>query len=167
MLRIITTELVQGIRVIAETLRTAEFVEFRNMPDFMLHFDSESEHDSVFGRLCMASAHFLNSNFEHCILYLNSVRTHYYNDDTFNFNFAQVRQILIKVIYQQQVDSKNLFIKATAMTNKFAEAEALFTMIQSEKIRSDFTYIQWLARCCKLDTDPFQLRRDCQKFLHA
>ena len=42
------------------------------------------------------------------------------------------------------------FHKATAMTNKFAEAEALFTMIQSEKIRSDFTYIQWLARCCKL-----------------
>jgi intraflagellar transport protein 56 len=51
---------------------------------------SESEHDSVFGRLCMASAHFLSRNFDHAALYMNSVRQHYYNDDTFNFNYAQV-----------------------------------------------------------------------------
>jgi intraflagellar transport protein 56 len=52
---------------------------------------SQEEHDSVFGRLCMASAHFLNKNFQGCVMYLNSVRTHYYNDDTFNYNYGQVR----------------------------------------------------------------------------
>jgi intraflagellar transport protein 56 len=75
----------------------------------------------------MASAHFLSKNFEHAALYLNSVRTHYYNDDTFNFNFAQ----------------------AKGMLNQFQEVEELLTMIQSEKIRNDFTYVQWLARACK------------------
>jgi len=74
----------------------------------------------------MASAHFLSKNFEHAALYLNSVRTHYYNDDTFNFNFAQ----------------------AKGMLNQFQEVEELLTMIQNEKIRNDFTYVQWLARAC-------------------
>jgi len=93
---------------------------------------SESEHDSIFGRLCMASAHFLSGNFDHCALYLNSVRTHYFNEDTFNFNFAQ----------------------AKGMLNQFQEAEELLVMIQSEKIKSDFTYIQWLARCYIMNKKP-------------
>lgn len=61
---------------------------------------SETEHDSVFGRLCMASAHFLARNFDHAALYMNSVRTHYYNDDTFNFNYAQVILYFIKMSVQ-------------------------------------------------------------------
>jgi len=36
------------------------------------------------------------------------------------------------------------------MLNHFEEAEELLLMIQSEKIKNDFTYIQWLARCCKI-----------------
>lgn len=31
-------------------------------------------------------------NFDHASLYMNSVRQHYYNDDTFNFNYAQVNR---------------------------------------------------------------------------
>lgn len=36
------------------------------------------------------------------------------------------------------------------MLNEYQEVEELLTMIQSEKIRSDFTYMQWLARACEL-----------------
>jgi len=42
-----------------------------------------------------------------------------------------------------------LIIKAKGMLNQFQEVEELLTMIQSEKIRNDFTYIQWLARACE------------------
>ncbi|OXA51847.1 Intraflagellar transport protein 56 [Folsomia candida] len=93
---------------------------------------SENEHDSVFGRLCMASAHFLSRNFDHASLYMNSVRQHYYNDDTFNFNYAQ----------------------AKGMLNQYQEVEELLTMIQSEKIRNDFTYMQWLARAYIMNKKP-------------
>ena len=60
-------------------------------------------------------------------MYLNSVRTHYYNDDTFNYNYGQ----------------------ALAMMHQFKEAETVLLMVQSEKIRNDFIYIQHLARCCE------------------
>jgi intraflagellar transport protein 56 len=40
------------------------------------------------------------------------------------------------------------------MTGKYAEAESLLAMIQSEKIRSDFTYTQWLARCYIMNKKP-------------
>lgn len=69
---------------------------------------SESEHDSLFGRVCMASAHFLSGNFDHCALYLNSVRTHYFNDDTFNYNFAQVHRQLYCIEIHDQVISLSL-----------------------------------------------------------
>lgn len=35
------------------------------------------------------------------------------------------------------------------MLNQYQEVEELLTMIQSEKIRNDFTYMQWLARACE------------------
>lgn len=87
----------------------------------------ETEQDTIPGRLCMASAHFLSGNYEQCLLYLNSIRTHYYNDDTFNFNYAQV----------------------LGMMKQYQEAENVLGMIQNEKLRNDFIYVQWLARCRK------------------
>jgi hypothetical protein len=38
--------------------------------------------------------------------------------------------------------------QAKGMMNQYQEVEELLTMIQSEKIRNDFTYINLLARAC-------------------
>uniref|UniRef100_A0AAQ5Y354 Intraflagellar transport protein 56 n=1 Tax=Amphiprion ocellaris TaxID=80972 RepID=A0AAQ5Y354_AMPOC len=50
---------------------------------------------------------------------------YFYNDDTFNFNYAQ----------------------AKAALGNYKEAEEIFLLIQSEKIKNDYVYLSWLARC--------------------
>uniref|UniRef100_A0A914ZLS9 Uncharacterized protein n=1 Tax=Parascaris univalens TaxID=6257 RepID=A0A914ZLS9_PARUN len=37
----------------------------------------------------MASAYFLMKQFEEVLVYLNSIKSYFYNDDTFNFNIGQ------------------------------------------------------------------------------
>ncbi|KAM9819353.1 intraflagellar transport protein 56 isoform X1 [Syngnathus typhle] len=92
---------------------------------FQLVGGSASECDTIPGRQCMASCFFLLRKFDDVLTYLNSVKTYFYNDDTFNFNYAQ----------------------AKAATGNFKEAEEIFLLIQSEKIKSDYVYLSWLARC--------------------
>ncbi|KAJ7397246.1 Intraflagellar transport protein 56 [Pitangus sulphuratus] len=60
------------------------------------------------------------------------LRSYFYNNDTFNFNYAQ----------------------AKAATGNFKEAEEVFLLIQSEKIKSDFVYLRWLARCYIMNKKP-------------
>jgi intraflagellar transport protein 56 len=55
-------------------------------------------------------------------------QSYFFNVDAFNFNFAQ----------------------AKASTGSYQEAEEIFLLINSEKYKSDYVYISWLARCCKL-----------------
>lgn len=74
----------------------------------------------------MASCFFLLKQFEDVLIYLNSVKGYFYNDDTFNFNYAQ----------------------AKAAIGNYREAEEVFLLIQSEKIKNDYVYLSWLARCC-------------------
>uniref|UniRef100_A0A3Q3RE38 Intraflagellar transport protein 56 n=1 Tax=Monopterus albus TaxID=43700 RepID=A0A3Q3RE38_MONAL len=81
--------------------------------------------DTIPGRQCMASCFFLLRQFEDVLIYLNSVKGYFYNDDTFNFNYAQ----------------------AKAALGNYKEAEEVFLLIQSEKIKNDFVYLSWLARC--------------------
>lgn len=57
----------------------------------------------------------------------NLLKSYFYNDDTFNFNYAQ----------------------AKAAAGNYKEAEEVFLLIQSEKIKQDYVYLSWLARCCK------------------
>ncbi|XP_038070199.1 uncharacterized protein LOC119739350 isoform X2 [Patiria miniata] len=52
--------------------------------------------------------------------------SYFNNDDRFNYNYAQA--------------------KATA--GNYKEAEEIFELIQSEKIKNDYTCL-WLARCCE------------------
>ncbi|XP_043217997.1 intraflagellar transport protein 56-like [Amphibalanus amphitrite] len=92
---------------------------------FQLVGGSASECDTIPGRQCMASTFFLMKQFEDVLLYLSSVKTYFPNDDAFNFNYAQ----------------------AKAATGAYAEAEETFLLIQSEKVRSDYVYLSWLARC--------------------
>ncbi|KAG7491615.1 hypothetical protein MATL_G00005570 [Megalops atlanticus] len=92
---------------------------------FQLVGGSASECDTIPGRQCMASCFFLLRQFEDVLIYLNSVKSYFYNDDTFNFNYAQ----------------------AKAAVGNYREAEEVFLLIQSEKIKNDYVYLSWLARC--------------------
>ncbi|XP_076027151.1 intraflagellar transport protein 56 isoform X1 [Genypterus blacodes] len=92
---------------------------------FQLVGGSASECDTIPGRQCMASCFFLLRQFEDVLIYLNSIKSYFYNDDTFNFNYAQ----------------------AKAALGNYKEAEEVFLLIQSEKIKNDYVYLSWLARC--------------------
>ncbi|XP_026553308.1 intraflagellar transport protein 56 isoform X2 [Pseudonaja textilis] len=99
---------------------------------FQLVGGSASECDTIPGRQCMASCFFLLRQFDDVLIYLNSVKSYFYNDDTFNFNYAQ----------------------AKAATGNTSEAEEVFLLIQSEKIKNDFVYLSWLARCYIMNKKP-------------
>ncbi|XP_055382964.1 intraflagellar transport protein 56 [Condylostylus longicornis] len=86
---------------------------------------SASECDTIPGRQSMASAFFLYGQFEEVLVYLNSIRSYFINDDTFNFNYAQ----------------------AKAATGYYKEAEELFVQINDLDIRNSHTYCMILARC--------------------
>ncbi|KAH9512870.1 Intraflagellar transport protein 56 [Bulinus truncatus] len=91
---------------------------------FQLVGGSASECDTIPGRQCMASCFFLLKQFEDVLIYLNSIKSYFYNDDTFNFNYAQ----------------------AKAAVGNFKEAEEIFLLIQNDKTKNDYTYLSWLAR---------------------
>ena len=42
-----------------------------------------------------------------------------------------------------------LCFQAKAAVGDYKEAEEGFLLIQSEKIKHDYVYLSWLARCCK------------------
>uniref|UniRef100_A0A8C7QY63 Intraflagellar transport protein 56 n=1 Tax=Oncorhynchus mykiss TaxID=8022 RepID=A0A8C7QY63_ONCMY len=92
---------------------------------FQLVGGSASECDTIPGRQCMASCFFLLRQFEDVLIYLNSVKSYFYNDDAFNFNYAQ----------------------AKAAVGNYREAEEIFLLIQNDKNKSDYVYLSWLARC--------------------
>lgn len=94
--------------------------------------NSASESDTICGRQCMASCFFLLRQFENAIIYLNSIQSYFNSDDIFNFNFAQ----------------------AKAAVEDYKEAEKLLLMIQSEKIKSEYIYLNWLARCFIMNKKP-------------
>ncbi|XP_071489420.1 intraflagellar transport protein 56-like isoform X1 [Diadema antillarum] len=92
---------------------------------FQLVGGSASECDTIPGRQCMASCFFLLKQFEDVLIYLNSIKSYFYNDDNFNFNYAQA--------------------KATA--GNYKEAEEIFMLIQNDKFKHDYVYLSWLAKC--------------------
>ncbi|XP_056379757.1 intraflagellar transport protein 56 isoform X2 [Hyla sarda] len=99
---------------------------------FQLVGGSASECDTIPGRQCMASCFFLLRQFDDVLIYLNSIKSYFYNDDTFNFNYAQ----------------------AKASAGNYKEAEEVFLLIQSEKIKNDYVYQSWLARCYIMNKKP-------------
>ncbi|XP_072129118.1 intraflagellar transport protein 56 [Mobula birostris] len=99
---------------------------------FQLVGGSASECDTIPGRQCMASCFFLLKQFEDVLIYLNSVKSYFYNDDLFNFNYAQ----------------------AKAAVGNFKEAEEIFQLIQNEKLKNDYIYLSWLARCYIMNKKP-------------
>ncbi|XP_076680325.1 tetratricopeptide repeat domain 26 isoform X1 [Andrena cerasifolii] len=92
---------------------------------FQLVGSSASECDTIPGRQCMASCFFLYRQFEEVLVYLNSIKTYFSNEDSFNFNYAQ----------------------AQAAAGYFKEAEEAFLTIRNEKYKNDYIYISLLAHC--------------------
>lgn len=98
---------------------------------FQLVGGSASECDTIPGRQCMASCFFLLKQFDDVLIYLNSIKGYFFNDDSFNYNFGQTK----------------------VATGEFEEAEEALSLVQSEKFRSEYAYCSHLARCCKAVSD--------------
>uniref|UniRef100_A0A4X1VBB2 Intraflagellar transport protein 56 n=1 Tax=Sus scrofa TaxID=9823 RepID=A0A4X1VBB2_PIG len=98
---------------------------------FQLVGGSASECDTIPGRQCMASCFFLLKQFDDVLIYLNSFKNYFYNDDIFNFNY-----------------------QAKAATGSTSEGEEIFLLIQSEKLKNDYIYLSWLARCYIMNKKP-------------
>jgi len=92
---------------------------------FQLVGGSASECDTIPGRQCMASCFFLLKQFDDVLIYLDSIKSYFYNDDTFNFDYGQ----------------------CLAQLSRWKDAEEAFLLVQSERIKSEYTYLAWLARC--------------------
>lgn len=73
----------------------------------------------------MASAFFLYSQFEEVLVYMNSIRSYFVNDDTFNYNYAQ----------------------AKCATGYYKEAEELLMQITDMEIKNQHTYCMIVAKC--------------------
>lgn len=97
----------------------------RAQENFHLVGNSATECDTIPGRQSMASAFFLNGQFEEVLVYLNSIRSYFVNDDTFNYNYAQ----------------------AKCATGYYKEAEELLLQISNANIKNQHTYSMILANC--------------------
>ncbi|XP_076866283.1 intraflagellar transport protein 56-like isoform X2 [Brachyhypopomus gauderio] len=86
---------------------------------------SDSECATVPGRQCMAACFFLLKQFQNVLIYLDSIKSYFINDDTFHFNYAQAR----------------------AAVGDYREAEESFLQIQTEEMKTDGVFLNWLARC--------------------
>lgn len=93
--------------------------------NFHLVGNSATECDTIPGRQSMASAFFLNGQFEEVLVYLNSIRSYFVNDDTFIYNYAQ----------------------AKCATGYYKEAEELLLQITNANIKNQHTYTMVLANC--------------------
>ncbi|XP_075973258.1 tetratricopeptide repeat domain 26 isoform X2 [Anticarsia gemmatalis] len=108
---------------------------------FHLVGSSASECDTIPGRQCMASSYFLAGHYEEVLVYLNSIKSFFVNDDTFNFNYAQ----------------------AKVATGFYREAEEVLLTIQDENIRSSFTFLACLCRCHVMNKDAHLAWEICIK----
>ncbi|XP_050346449.1 intraflagellar transport protein 56 [Nymphalis io] len=102
---------------------------------------SASECDTIPGRQCMASSYFLAGQFEEVLVYLNSIKSFFVNDDTFNFNYAQ----------------------AKVASGFYREAEECLLTIQDETIRNSFTYLACLCRCHVMNKEAHLAWEICVK----
>ncbi|XP_053202543.1 intraflagellar transport protein 56-like [Panonychus citri] len=70
--------------------------------------------------------------FDDVLLYLSSIKSYFYSDDSFNFNFGQ----------------------AQSVTGNYTEAEEAFLTIKEKRITTDPVYINWLIRCYIMNKTP-------------
>ncbi|KAI1720726.1 tetratricopeptide repeat domain-containing protein [Ditylenchus destructor] len=86
--------------------------------------ESTSECDTIAGRQCMASAYFIRRQFEEVLVYLNSIKSFFLQDDVFNFNYGQAHLI----------------------SENYEEAEKSLLAVSSHTIVSSLSYCMNLCR---------------------
>ena len=73
----------------------------------------------------MAACFFLLKQFDDVLLYLNSIKSYYYNDDTFNFNYGQAKAavgetlVWLSVSKEGVINDNDFFV--TTLTPLFNE----------------------------------------------
>ncbi|XP_024372333.1 intraflagellar transport protein 56 isoform X3 [Physcomitrium patens] len=92
---------------------------------FQLVGASASECDTIPGRQCMASCHFLLKQFDDALIYLKSIKEYSEEQDEFNWNYGL----------------------ALAASGAYKEAEEALLLICSEDFLSDYYYQAWLSYC--------------------
>ncbi|XP_041978697.1 intraflagellar transport protein 56 isoform X2 [Aricia agestis] len=111
------------------------------MQSFHVVGSSAAECDTIPGRQCMASSYFLASQFDEVLVYLNSIKSFFINDDTFNFNYAQ----------------------AKVATGLYREAEESLLGVRDEAITGSFTYLACLCRCHVMNREAHLAWEICVK----
>jgi intraflagellar transport protein 56 len=91
---------------------------------FQLVGSSPTDCDTIPGRQAMASYLFLLEQFEDSVMYLDSIKEYFLEDDAFNFTFGI----------------------ATCEAEQYAEASAAFARITDEAVTQQYTYQSWAAR---------------------
>lgn len=93
---------------------------------------SQSECDTIPGRQCMASCFFILKQFEDVLIYLNSVKAYSLSDPAFNWNYGI----------------------ALASCEQYKDAEDAFVQVVEERLRQEYAYTSWLARCFIMNGKP-------------
>merc|ERR1712170_178935 len=99
---------------------------------FQMIGTSATECDTIPGRQCAASYLFLKKQFDSVSIYLKTIKEYLGKDDDFNWNYGI----------------------ACANVKQWKEAEEALTAIESEKYKTDFIYICWLARVYVMNGEP-------------
>jgi len=86
---------------------------------------SSTECDTIPGRQAMASCFFLLKQFNDVLIYLNSIKMYFKDNDDFNYNN---------------------YGQAKAAIGKWTEAEDALTRIQSEVIKNEYVYLSTIIR---------------------
>lgn len=55
----------------------------------------------------------------------------------------------LKLAVSAAAARRNVSFQAKAAVGDYKEAEEVFLLIQNEKIKNDYVFLSWLARCCE------------------
>eukprot|EP01012_Entosiphon_sulcatum_P030146 TRINITY_DN3700_c0_g2_i1.p1 TRINITY_DN3700_c0_g2~~TRINITY_DN3700_c0_g2_i1.p1 ORF type:complete len:553 (-),score=181.64 TRINITY_DN3700_c0_g2_i1:435-2093(-) len=116
---------------IGQSLDSREHVKMAQQY-FQLVGASASECDTIPGRQCMASCFFLLKQFEDVLIYLNSIKTYFVQDDDFNWNMGV----------------------AQAAAGQYKDAQETLMTVQNDKYKADPCFISWLVRCYIMTQQP-------------
>lgn len=80
-------------------------------------------------------------------------QSYFYNDDTFNFNYAQATAAQGQYKEAEEVLGLKPSAYADGCCCTFSSylfvSFQCFLLIQDENIKNDYVYLSWLARCCE------------------
>jgi hypothetical protein len=103
---------------------------------FHLVGSSATECDTIPGRQCMSSYHYLLKQFEDVNVYLGSIKPYLFSDDDFCWNYGL----------------------SLAAVGNYKEAEETLLLVQNTAHTTSPVYLSWLARCYIMNRKARQVR---------